>query len=167
MMKRKHRDAGPRVAHRTLGRIRILLPESLSEEESDLLLKDLKLSPKVNKVTMRGSSLIVEHYDECEALTTIGRALNRMFPDFPGWSDEFDATFDKYAADPWVNKMVPLSFLSLALYRGVRDGAFLAGESAFALAYIAFDLYWKFQQENLMRKLKHGMSNQEVGATMQ
>lgn len=39
----------------------------------------------------------------------------------------------------------------------------MAGESAFAIVYIAFDLYWKFQQENVTRKIQQGMSKQQQG----
>ncbi|HEY9681570.1 MAG TPA: hypothetical protein V6C86_08310 [Oculatellaceae cyanobacterium] len=46
-------------------------------------------------------------------------------------------------------------------YTAVAEGAVLAGESAFALAYVAFDIYWKFQQENVIRKIETGLSQKQ------
>jgi hypothetical protein len=94
-------------------------------------------------------------------LTVVGSALNKVFPEFERWSDDVDAEIAKYVCDPWVNKSVPFAFLGLAFYRGIMDGAILAGESAFALAYIAFDVYWKFQQENVIRKIEKGLSQNQ------
>ncbi len=43
----------------------------------------------------------------------------------------------------------------------MRTGAVLAGEGPFALGYVAFALYWKFQQENVVRKIEKGMSEKQ------
>jgi hypothetical protein len=94
-------------------------------------------------------------------LTNLGTYLSKKFPEFERWSDEVDSEIAKAVSDPWINKSVPLAFLGLALYRAVLDGAFLAGESAFALAYVAFDIYWKFQQENVIHKIETGLSRRD------
>lgn len=155
------RTQSPKIAHKVPGRIRIQLPDDMDRPDRDRLVADLKTSPEVSKVTLRGSSLIIEHDDGSGAVTFIGRTMHRVFPGFERWSNEVDVEMAKYASDPWINKTVPFGFLGLALYRGLRDGAFLAGESAFALAYIAFDIYWKFQQENVIRKIEQGLSKAE------
>jgi hypothetical protein len=150
-----------KVAHKIPGRVRIKLPDNLSAEEEKTLIQDLKVSPDVSKVTVRGTSLIIEHAQDDVALTDVGSYLNKLFPEFEHWSDDFDAELAKSTADPWINKGVPLAFIGIAVYRGLKDGAFLAGESAFALAYIAFDIYWKFQQENVIRKIEKGLSKND------
>lgn len=152
---------GPKVVHRTSNRVRVQLPKRLSKEQTDALVHDLKTSPEVRKVTLRGSSLIIEHSEGEDTMTFAGDALTKIFPNFERWSDEFDASIAKHAADPGINKTLPFVFLGLAAFRLVRDGALLAGESSFALAYIAFDLYWKFQQENVMHKIEQGMSQRQ------
>ena len=151
----------PRVVHNIPGRVRIKLPQELGAQEEKSLLQDLKVSPEVSKVTLRGTSLIIEHNQNDFALTPVGSYLNKHFPDFEKWSNEFDSEVAKSVSDPWVNKGVPFAFLGLALFRALEEGAFLAGESAFALAYIAFDLYWKFQQENVIRKIEKGLSKSD------
>ena len=147
-----------KVAHRTPGRLRLRLMDSLDKSQKDLLLQDLKVSPEVSKVTIRGHYLIIEHADDGDVTTAFGKAMNKLFPDFERAADEFDGQMAKAAADPWTNKLLPTGILGLAIYTGMRSGAILAGESAFALAYVAFDLYWKFQQENVIRKMERGLS---------
>jgi hypothetical protein len=115
-------------------------------------------------VTRRGYSVIVEHTDEKHTFTALGKALSNVFPDFERWSDSMDESIAKVVADPWVNKIIPAGFLGLAVYTGIRNGAVLAGESAFALAYVAFDLYWKFQQENVIHKIEEGLSQKDKAA---
>lgn len=155
------RNRQPRIAHQVSGRIRIALPQGLQDRDAKTLINDLKLSPQVTKVTLRGSSLIIEHADDEKVLGHTEDVLRKLFPGFERWSDEFDAELAKYTANPWVNKTLPLGFLGLAIYTGLRNGAVLAGESAFALAYVAFDLYWKFQQENVIRKIETGLSQHD------
>ena len=153
--------ARAKIAHRMPGRIRLKLDNQIKKEDSEALINDLKVSPDVSKVTLRGSSLIIEHAENEESSTAIGKTLNALFPGFETWSNDIDAKIAKVTADPWVNKMVPLGFLGLAVFTGVKNGALLAGESAFALAYVAFDLYWKFQQENVVRKIEQGLTEKE------
>jgi hypothetical protein len=148
----------PTVIHRIPGRLRIKLLSTLKEQDMQSLLRDLKVSPDVKKATLTRSSLVIEHNDNDQTMTEIGSRLSQIFPDFEPWSTHIDMEMGKYAADPWINKTIPAGLLSLALYRGIKEGAFLAGESAFALAYIAFDIYWKFQQENVIRKIEQGLS---------
>jgi hypothetical protein len=119
------------------------------------------VSPDVRNVTLRGSSLIIEHNSNDRVLTNLGSYLSKRFPDFERWSDEVDSEIAKAVSDPWINKSVPFAFLGVAIYRALIDGAFLAGESAFALTYVAFDLYWKFQQENVIHKIETGLSRRE------
>ena len=154
----------PVVAHKIPGRIRIQIPSKLSKPQNEALLRDLEASPVVSKVTLHGSSLIIEHSDETRELTALGQSLNRIFPDFADWSDSMDSTVAKIAADPWVNKLIPTAFLGLAIATGLKNGTVLAGESAFALGYVAFDLYWKFQQENVVRKIEKGLSGKDKSA---
>jgi len=137
------------------------MPSKLDKIQLEALINDLKLSPDVSKVTVRGSSVIIEHSNDNKAVTTIGRTMDKIFPDFQRWSDEVDSEIAKFVADPWVNKLIPFGFLGVAIYTGIRNGAVLAGESAFALGYVAFDLYWKFQQENVMRKIERGISDRQ------
>jgi len=151
----------PTVVHSIPGRIRFSLPKELNQKETKTLLQDLKSSPEITKATLRGKFLIIEHSGDGESMTSMGAHLNKLFPEFERWSDELDAELAKAVADPWVNKTIPMAILGLALYRCLRDGALLAGESAFALAYVAFDLYWKFQQENVIRKIESGLSQRE------
>jgi hypothetical protein len=141
--------------------MRIKLPHDLSEDDRRALMQDLRASVEINKVEYRNGSLIIEHSDEDRTLTLVGEQLSRFFPGFQRLSDEFDARMAKAAADPWINKSLPLGFVGLAVYTAIRDGAILAGESAFALAYIAFDIYWKFQQEKVIRKIEQGMSRSQ------
>jgi hypothetical protein len=148
----------PRIAHQIPGRIRIKMPATLGDKQMKALVEDLKLSPEVKKVSVSGSSLIIEHNDDEKTLTAAGEALNKIFPNFARWSDEVDEEIAKAVADPWVNKMVPLGLFGIAIFTGVQNGAILAGESAFALGYVAFDLYWKFQQENVIRRIESGLS---------
>jgi hypothetical protein len=93
--------------------------------------------------------------------TRLTKALDKIFPEFDRWSNNLDAQIAEATSDPWVNKFVPLGFLGLAVFTGISNGAVLAGESAFALGYVAFDLYWKFQQENVVRKIEQGLSKQQ------
>ncbi len=148
----------PQIAHRIPGRIRIKLPKSLDDSQMKFLIQDLKMSPEVKKVSFNRSSLVIEHNDDEKTLTAAGEALDRVFPGFTRWSDGVDTEIAKAVADPWVNKILPLGFFGVAVYTGIQNGAILAGESAFALAYVAFDLYWKFQQENVIRKIEKGLS---------
>jgi hypothetical protein len=141
--------------------MRIKLPHDLSEDDRRALMQDLRASVEINKVEYRNGSLIIEHSDEDRTLTLVGEQLSRFFPGFQRLSDEFDARMAKAAADPWINKSLSLGFVGLAVYTAIRDGAILAGESAFALAYIAFDIYWKFQQEKVIRKIEQGMSRSQ------
>jgi hypothetical protein len=152
-----------KVAHRTAGRIRLKLDKGVSKDSIDALIKDLKVSPEISRVTCRGTSLIIEHANNENTNTLIGKTLNTVFPGFEDWSNEVDETIAKVTSDPWVNKMVPFGFLGLAVFTGITNGAVLAGESAFALGYVAFDLYWKFQQENVVRKIEQGLSAQQKG----
>jgi hypothetical protein len=145
------------IAHRSPGRIRLRLMSSLDNAQTDALIKDLKVSPEVSKVTVRGSHLIIEH-EQDDVTTALGKTLSRLFPGFERASDQFDSQVAKTVADPWIMNLIPAGFLGLAVYTGLRNGAVLAGESAFALGYVAFDLYWKFQQENIMRKMEKGLS---------
>jgi hypothetical protein len=156
-----------KLAHRTPGRIRLKLDSQLKKEDAEALIRDLKVSPEISKVTYRGSSLIIEHADDTDTNTAVGKVLSSVFPGFEDWSNEVDETIAKVTADPWINKMVPLGFLGLAVYTGMRSGAVLAGESAFALGYVAFDLYWKFQQENVVRKIEKGLSEKQRDAVGQ
>lgn len=154
--------AQAKVAHRTPGRIRLKLSGIASPKEIDQLIEDLKVSPEISKVTLRGSSLIIEHSTEDGPTTELGKQLNKLFPGFQHFSDDFDDQMSKTASDPWMNKMIPLGFLGLAVYTGISNGAVLAGESAFALGYVAFDLYWKFQQENVTRKIQKGLASKDT-----
>ncbi|HEY9757596.1 MAG TPA: hypothetical protein V6C97_20675 [Oculatellaceae cyanobacterium] len=149
------------IAHQIPGRMRLKLPRELSEKERSELLQDLKLSPEVRAATIRGTFLIIEHHESGEALSALGERLNRLFPDFIHWSNVVDSEIAKAVADPWINKTLPLFFLGLAGYTAIAEGAVLAGESAFALAYVAFDIYWKFQQENVIRKIETGLSQKQ------
>jgi hypothetical protein len=155
------RTKGASVAHRVPGRIRIKLPQALTEGESRDLVQDLKASPEVKKVTVRGTSVIIEHVDDHQAMTALGSQLSKRFPEFERWSDEVDAEIAKAVADPWINKSIPIFFFGLAAFTAITEGTFLAGESAFALAYIGFDIYWKFQQENVIRKIEMVLSKPE------
>jgi hypothetical protein len=150
-----------KIAHRSPGRIRLKLDTRLTKEAAETLINDLKVSPDVSNVTLRGTSLIIEHSDDDHSGTAIGRALDKLFPEFDRWSNNLDAQIAEATSDPWVNKFVPLGFLGLAVFTGISNGAVLAGESAFALGYVAFDLYWKFQQENVVRKIEQGLSKQQ------
>jgi hypothetical protein len=150
-----------RIAHRSPGRIRIKLPGELPQKHLQELLRDLQVSPEVRSATLRGSSLIIEHNETGETLTALDSQLSRMFPEFVDWSTLVDSEIAKAVADPWINKSLPLLFLGLAGYTAITEGAVLAGESAFALAYVAFDLYWKFQQENVIRKIETGLSQKQ------
>jgi hypothetical protein len=150
-----------KVAHKIPGRIRLRLDSIPDPKQKQALIEDLKTSPGVAKVDLRGSSLIIEHVDDDDTSTALGKALNKVFPGFEPWSDSFDAKVAKFGADPWMNKLIPLAFLGVAAYTGITTGAVLAGESAFALGYVAFDLYWKFQQENVVRKIEQGLSQSE------
>ena len=153
--------AAGRIAHKIPGRMRIQLPAKLTNVQTRALLTDLQSSPDVAKAVVRGSYLIVEHAENEKSFTALGQAMDKLFPDFERWSDECDSEIAKAVADPWVNKTIPLGFLGLAIFVGMRNGAVLAGESAFALGYVAFDLYWKFQQENVMRKIEKGLSDKD------
>jgi hypothetical protein len=155
------RKTKPRIAHKIPGRIRIKLPSALGDPQIKALVQDLKLSPEVKKVSVSGLSLIIEHDDDEKTLTAAGEALSKIFPNFARWSDEVDTEIAKAVADPWVNKIVPLGLFGIAIFTGVQNGAILAGESAFALGYVAFDLYWKFQQENVIRKIEKGLSDKD------
>jgi hypothetical protein len=150
-----------RIAHKIPGRMRVQLPAKFTATQVRALLTDLESSPDVEKAVVRGSYLIVEHADNQDTFTALGKAMSRVFPDFERWADECDANIAKAVADPWVNKSVPLGFLGLAIYVGMRNGALLAGESAFALGYVAFDLYWKFQQENVVKKIEAGLRDKQ------
>jgi hypothetical protein len=147
-----------KIAHRSPGRIRLRLQDKLNKTQTDALIQDLKVSPEVSKVTVRGSYVIIEHCDDSDVITGFGQAMSRLFPDFERSSDQFDSQLAKAVGDPWLNKLIPAGFLGLAVYTGLANGAILAGESAFALGYVAFDLYWKFQQENVIRKMEQGLS---------
>lgn len=150
----------PRIAHRIPNRMRIKLPQALKPDDAKALLQDLQVSPHISKATLNGTSLIIEHSDDEETVIHSGNVLSKMFPGLERWSNTFDAEVSKIVADPWVNKTIPLGFIGLAVYAFIRDGALMAGESAFAMGYIAFDVYWKFQQENVIRKIEKGMSKQ-------
>lgn len=115
------------------------------------------------KVTVRGSSIIIDHTHDNSSETALSGVLNETFPGFKDWSNDLDEHVAKVTADPWVNKLIPFAFLGLAVFKGINSGAVLAGESAFALGYVAFDLYWKFQQENVVRKIEKGLSQHEKG----
>ncbi|HEY9773504.1 MAG TPA: hypothetical protein V6C81_06815 [Planktothrix sp.] len=149
------------VAHKVPGRIRIRMTEALSDAEAKGLVQDLKVSPEVKKVTIRGTSLIIEHIDDHQAVTKLGSHLSKQFPEFERWSDEVDAEIAKAVGDPWVNKSIPFFFLGFAAFKALTEGALFAGESAFALAYVGFDIYWKFQQENVVRKIEMGLSKSD------
>ena len=150
-----------KIAHRSPGRVRLKLDARLTKEAAETLINDLKVSPDVSNVTLRGTSLIIEHSDDDHSGTAVGQALDKLFPNFDRWSNDLDAKIAEATSDPWVNKFVPLGFLGLAVFTGINNGAVLAGESAFALGYVAFDLYWKFQQENVVRKIEQGLSKQQ------
>ncbi|PWT96160.1 MAG: hypothetical protein C5B53_10160 [Candidatus Melainabacteria bacterium] len=121
------------------------------------LITDLKLSPEIKSVRRSRRSLIIEHNND----QVTHDILEKIFPNLRTWSDRFDAGAAKLAELPSVNKGLPFALLAMAAFAGWRDKAFLAGESAFALIYLAFDLYWKLQQENLMIKIQNGLSTRE------
>lgn len=157
---RKHggqdKQRSARIAHKMPGRIRIQLDRIPTSDEKRELTTDLMLSPEVSKVRINGRSLVIEH-DENRS----GSFLQAVFPGLQSLSDKVDEAVAKGTEMPEVNKLLPLGFLALAVFKGFRDSAFFAGESSFALAYIAFDLYWKFQQENVTRKIHEGMTKSE------
>lgn len=142
-----------RVAHQLPGRIRLELSKSLTQDELKEIIQDLKLSPEVSDVRINGRHLIIEH-DSNKS----GSLLQKIFPGLEPLSNSIDEAVAKATEMPEVNKLIPAGFLGLALFKAFRDGAFFAGESAFAMAYIAFDLYWKFQQENVTGKIHEGMT---------
>ena len=152
----------PRLAHQMPGRLRFVLPRHCEPDELKAVIADIKSSPHVQKVVVRCRSLTIEHTAEASGRKDIGSVLNRVFPGYDQLSDDLDEKAAKKAADPTLNKLVPLCFLGLAGWKILRDGAFIAGESAFAIAYLAFDVYWKLQQENLIKKLEKGMSQGDM-----
>lgn len=146
-----------KVAHVVSGRLRLQLMEPLSEEDRNALITDLRSSPEIKEVKVRGKSIIIEHSSSNEHPWSI---LERYFPRVTRVSDEIDAAIAKLTETPEVNKLIPLSFLAFGVVRALSSGTLMAGESAFAIIYISFDLYWKFQQENIIRKIHQGLGRQ-------
>jgi len=142
------------------GRIRLKLAQPLAPAERKEVEADLKLSPQVKTVRLTGKSLVIEHVGADEHPWSL---LERWFPDVVRMSDAVDMSVARLTETPEVNKLLPLGVLAFAIYKGIRDGALMAGESSFAIMYIAFDLYWKFQQENVTRKIQKGLTQQQLG----
>ncbi len=152
----------PEVAHNSPRRLRLRLPRNFDKEKVGSLIEDLQSSVHIDRAVAHGRSIIIEHNGQSGAKKHIGSTLNRFFPGFDRLSDELDENVAKVAAAPTFNKVVPIGFLALATWKFFRDGAFIASESSFAIAYLAFDVYWKFQQENVIKKLERGMSQQSL-----